>query len=153
SIVLYSQEAFNEAQEAVDQTVFEGKVKEVKEIGEESLVERIYKVSSLEELKSVLPQNLTERLGEGEKGVDKTVEMLISLTPFAPEPATFARDAFDNIVAVNSETDEPLPNEEQQQMLDVALEAGFIQKVEGENDRYSVRKDLQDVVKRAIGEE
>ncbi|MEK7112518.1 MAG: macro domain-containing protein [Patescibacteria group bacterium] len=153
SIVLYSQEAFNEAQEAVDQTIFEGEVKEVKETGEESLVDKISKVSSLEEIQNVLPRDLTEKLGEGENGTDKTIEMLSSLTSFAPEPATFGRDAFNNIVAVNSETGKPLPSEEQQKMLDVALEAGFIQKVEGEKDRYSVRKGLQDAVKKAIGEE
>lgn len=153
SIVLYSQEAFNEAQKVVDQTFFEGEVKEVKEIGEELPVDRISKVSSLEELQKTLPRDLTEKLGEGGEGIKETTEMLISLTPFAPEPATFGRDAFNNIVAINSETGEPLPKEEQQKMIDVALEAGFVQKVEGEDNRYSVRKDLQDAVKRAIGVE
>ena len=153
SVVLYSQEAFKEAQEAIDQTLFEGKVKEVKELGEELPEDRISKVSSLEELQSILPRDLTTKLGKGEEGVNRTVEMLISLTPFAPEPSTWGRDAFDNIVAVNSETSEPLPTEEQQKMLDVALEAGFIQKAEGKDERYSVRKELQDAVKRAIGEE
>jgi len=116
-------------------------------------VDRISKVSSLEELQKTLPRDLTEKLGEGGEGIKETTEMLISLTPFSPEPATFGRDAFNNIVVINSETSEPLPEEEQQKMIDVALEAGFVQKVEGEDNRYSVRKDLQDAVKRAIGVE
>lgn len=57
--------------------------------------------------------------------------MLISLSHFAPEPATFDRDAFNNIVAVNEESGELLANEEQQKMLDVALEAGFLQESGG----------------------
>ena len=121
------------------------------EQGENSL-EILLKVSSLDELKSAISPTITDKLADGDEGVEKTIGLLISLTPFAPAPATFDRDAFNNIVAVNYETGDPLPEEEQQRMLDVALEAGFIQKAETPKERYSVRKELQDVVKRVIGE-
>lgn len=117
----------------------------------DNLLDSLSKVGSLDELKSVIPPTITSKLAEGNDGVEKTIGLLISLTPFPPEPATFGRDAFDNIVAVNYETGEPLPKEEQQKMLDVALEAGFIQKADTPRERYSVRGELQDVVKKVIG--
>lgn len=121
---------------------------------ESSLLGSLAKVESLDQLKATLPPALTEKLGEKETGVNKTIEMLISLTPFAPEPATFGEDAFNAIVAVDSETGEPLQEEERQKMLNVALEAGFIQRAESQRgNRYSVKANLQEAVKRAIGEE
>ncbi len=119
----------------------------------ENLSDSLLKISSLKELKSVIPSTITDKLGEGNTGVENTIRLLISLTPFAPAPATLGRDAFDNIVAVDYETGEPLPKEKQQTMLDVALKAGFIQKAEMSTERYMVRKELQDAVKKVVGVE
>ena len=111
----------------------------------------LLETSSLDELKTVIPLSVTSKLAEGNQGIEKTIGLLVSLTPFVPAPATFGRDAFNNIVAVDYETGELLPKEEQQKMLDVALEAGFIQKTEKPQERYSVRKELQDTIKKVIG--
>lgn len=118
-----------------------------------NIVNALLKIDSIEDLRATIPASVSNKLADGDEGVEKAIGLLISLTPFAPAPATFGRDAFDNIVAVNYETGEPLPTEDQQKMLDVALEAGFIQKVEMPQERYSVRKDLQDAITRVAGEE
>lgn len=118
-----------------------------------NIVDALLKIDSIEDLRATIPASVSNKLADGEEGVEKTIGLLISLTPFAPAPATFGRDAFDSIVAVNYETGEPLPTEDQQKMLDVALEAGFIQKAEMPQERYSVRKDLQDAITRVAGEE
>ena len=60
---------------------------------EESLIDTLSKVETFDDLKATLPPSLTEKLGEAEKGVDRALALLIGLAPFAPEPATFSRDA------------------------------------------------------------
>lgn len=117
------------------------------------LIDALLKISSIEDLRSTIPSSVSNKLADGDAGVEKAIGLLISLTPFAPAPATFGRDAFDNIVAVDYETGEPLPKEDQQKMLDVALEAGFVQKADMPQERYSVRKDLQEAITRVAGEE
>ena len=114
----------------------------------ENLVDILAKVETFDDLKATLPKELTEKLGEGEKGIDRTLSLLIGLAPFAPEPATFTRDAFDGVVAFDEESNEPLPQEEAQKMVDIALEAGFMKKVEAETERYMSNPQITPLVDR-----
>jgi hypothetical protein len=95
---------------------------------QESLIDTLSKVSSLDDLRAALPPTLTEKLGEGDKGKDRALALLIGLAPFAPEPATFDRAAFDAVVAFDEETNQPLNAEGSQKLLDAALEVGFLKR-------------------------
>lgn len=109
----------------------------------ESLAETLSKVSNLDDLQAALPPTLTLKLGEGEKGAQRAMGMLIGLTPFAPN-GTFDRSAFNAIVAFDYDSDEPLPPEEDQKMLDVGLESGLLTQVEGRaGARYKFDPKLQ----------
>jgi len=114
----------------------------------ESLIDTLSRVSTIEDLKAVLPPTITERLGKGEEGVNRMLSLVITLFPFAPEPATFGRDAFDAVVGVNEKTNEPLSREESQKMIDVALEAGFLKRVPTETERYITNPQVRSLVER-----
>lgn len=118
----------------------------------ESLVDILSKVETFDDLKATLPKELTEKLGEGEKGINKTLSLLMGLAPFAPEPASFARFAFDGVVAFDEETDKPLTPDETQKMVDVALEAGFMKKVDGSEERYMSNPQITPLVERLFEE-
>lgn len=117
----------------------------------EGLLDSLSKVSTIDDLKATLPLSMTEKLGEGEKGVNQAIALLNGLAPFAPYPATFDQGAFNSVVAFDEETGDPLPPEEAQRMLEVAVEAGFIKREEKE--RYSVNPQVKQTVKRVLGEE
>lgn len=97
---------------------------------QESLTATLSKLSTLEDLQAALPPSLTSKLGEGEEGVKRTMNMLIGLTPFAPN-GTFDKSAFDAIVAFDYDADKPFPPEEADKMLQVALESGLLTQEEG----------------------
>ncbi len=118
----------------------------------ESLIDTLSRVSSFGDLKAALPPTMTERLGKGEEGVSLALSLMVGLFPFAPEPATFARDAFDAIVAFNEETHERLSPEESQKMIDVALEVGFIKRAPTETERYIVNPQIRAVIGRLLKE-
>lgn len=119
----------------------------------DKLSDTLLKINSLEELKSAIPSSITNKIAEGDTGIKRTIGLLVSLSLFAPAPSTFSRDAFDNIIAVNCETGELLPKEEQQKVLEVALEAGFIQRAQTSEERYTIQEELRNAVKRVVGEE
>lgn len=114
-------------------------------------VAAILKIHTLNDLKASLPPSVTEKLGEGNKGLDQTVGLLVGLTFFSPED-TIDRDAFNAIVARDFENGNPLSNEDAQTMFEVALEAGFIQLVKGKSDEFMVKAELQEAVGRVISE-
>ena len=117
----------------------------------EGLLDLLGKASSVDELVAGLPKNLTNKLGEGEKGVNRAIALLVGLAPFAPEPATFDRNAFNFIVAFDEETGEPLPPEESQKMIDVALEAGLLKKADKE-ERYISNPKVGELVNKLFKE-
>jgi len=116
----------------------------------ESLIDTLSKVSTFDDLKAALPQTITERLGKGEEGVNRALRLIIGLAPFAPEPATFGRDAFDAIVAFNEEANEPLSPEESQKMIDVALESGFLKRAPTEKERYIPNPQIKPLIERLL---
>jgi len=111
----------------------------------ENLIDALARVSSIDDLKSALSTSLTEKLGEGEKGADRTLARLAS---FAPEPATFDRSAFDTKVAFNEEAGKPLSQGESQKMVEIALEAGFLKKADASTERYMSNPQIEMLVNR-----
>lgn len=114
----------------------------------ESLIDTLSKVSTFDDLKAALPPTLTEKLGTGDDGVNRALSLLVGLAPFPPEPATFGRNAFDAVVAFNGETNEPLPPEDAQKMIDVALEAGFLKRAPTETERYIANPQIKSLIER-----
>lgn len=114
----------------------------------ESLIDTLSKVSTIDDLRASFPKSLTEKLGKGEKGTDRALAILIGLAPFAPEPATFGREMFDEVVAFDEEINQPLPPEEAQKMIEVALEAGFVKRAETPTERYMSIPQIEKLVKR-----
>ncbi|GEM_PF-5766577 len=109
---------------------------------QENLAAILSKVSSFDDLQTALPPSLTSKLGEGEVGVKRAMGMLIGLVVFAPG-GTFDRAAFDNIIAVDYDTDKLLPPEEAQKMFGVCLETGIINQVESRiGTRYQFNPQL-----------
>jgi hypothetical protein len=120
---------------------------------QENLAATLSKVSSLDDLQAALPFSLTSKLGEGDEGVKRTMSMLISLTPFAPN-GTFDRAAFDAIVAFDYETNEPLSPEDAEKMLQVALESGLLTQEESDRGpRYKFDPQLHATMNRLMEEE
>jgi len=113
-----------------------------------SLIDTLSKVSTIEDLKAALPPSITEKLGKGEEGVSLALSLIVGLFPFAPEPATFGRDAFDAVVAFNEETHERLSPDESQKMIAIALEVGFIKRAPTETERYIVNPQVRSLVER-----
>lgn len=118
----------------------------------ESLIDVLSRVSTLDDLVAALPPTLTEKLGEGEKGKDRALGLLIGLSPFAPEPATFDRAAFDATVAVDEKTNEPLKPEESQKLLDTALEVGFLKQDPIKPGRYATNPQISPLINRFFKE-
>ncbi|HTK03919.1 MAG TPA: hypothetical protein VL401_04120 [Alphaproteobacteria bacterium] len=120
----------------------------------ESLIDTLSKVNSLNDLAAGIPKHLIDSLGGEEKGTNRALAIIIGLAPFAPEPATFAKDAFDFVVGFDEETGEKLPSEEVQKMFDVALEAGFM-KESGEfrgEKRYASHPKITPLVEKLFQE-
>lgn len=113
---------------------------------QESLIDILSKVSSLDDLVASLPPTLTEKLGEGQEGKDRALGLLIGLSPFASEPATFDRAAFDAIVAVDEKTGEPLKPEESQKLLDTAIEAGFLKPSTDKPGRFATNPKITPLI-------
>lgn len=118
----------------------------------ESLIDTLSKVATVDDLKAALPPSLTQKLGAAEEGTDRALGLLVGLAPFAPEPVTFGRDAFDAAVAFNEETGEPLSPEDSQKMIDAALEAGFIRRASTETERYVANPQITPLVERLFKE-
>lgn len=124
--------------------IYSDKMSEVNE----SLIDTLLKVDTFDDLRAILPPNLTEKLGVGEKGVDRALGLLIGLAPFAPEPATFDRDAFNAVVAFDYESNVALTEEESKTMLEVALKAGLIKKAESKTERYMTNAGITPLVEK-----
>lgn len=118
----------------------------------ENLIDTLTMMSTLDDLRAALPSSITEKLGEGDKGVNRTLALLVRLAPFAPEPATFDRSAFDAVVAFDEEANQPLSQEESQKMIDVALEAGFLKKADTPTERYMSNPQIEKLVNRLFEE-
>ena len=119
---------------------------------QESLIETLSKVSSLDDIMAILPTSLTEKLGEGDKGKNRALALLIGLAPFAPEPATLDRTAFDAVVAFDEITNKPLTPEESQKWLDAALEVGFLKPAPDKPGRYSTDPNITTLINRFFDE-
>lgn len=112
----------------------------------ENLSETILQLSTIDDLKSALPKQMTEKLDEGDEGVNQALALLIGLAHFVPHPATFSRDAFNAVVAFDSKNGKLLDSKKAQIMCDVAIDAKFIQKADMERERYSVKEELQKAI-------
>jgi hypothetical protein len=110
-------------------------------------------VNTANELINVFPEDAIERLGGAEVGVNNLKAILIGLTPFAPEPADFDRNAFDALVAYDELAGSQLPPEKADIWFSVALDYGLIEPSNIGDGRVAVSKNLQDAVKRAFPEE
>lgn len=112
-------------------------------------------VRTQDDLVKILPEELVTRMGEGEVGYENTYQLLVNLVPFAPEPATFDRMAFDAVVPYSG-LGEKLPPEQAQTWFDVAVEAGFVKKVTLPNlpnvERLTVSGAMQEATKRVFPE-
>ncbi|MBU2592397.1 MAG: hypothetical protein ABH867_04230 [Patescibacteria group bacterium] len=120
---------------------------------QENLAATLAKVYSLDDLEAALPPSLTSKLGEGDKGVRRTMSMLIGFAPRNPN-ATFDRAAFNTLVAFDYEAKEPFSPKDAEEMLQVALESGLLTQEEGDKGpRYRVNPQLHAIMKRLMEDE
>ena len=110
-------------------------------------------VNTSDELINIFPDDVIKRLGGSEIGVIYLKSILIGLTPFAPEPASFDRGAFNAVVAYDELANSQLPPEKADVWFSMALEYGLIKPSNIGVGRVSVSKNLQDAVKRAFPDE
>lgn len=110
-------------------------------------------VNTENELINVFPEDAIQRLGGPEVGRNNLKAILIGLTPFAPDPATFDRKAFDAVVAYDELTGNKLPPEKADVWFSVAIDYGLVVPSSIGVGRVTVSKNLQDAVKRAFPEE
>jgi len=101
-----------------------------------TFIKDLGKVSTLEDVEAILPPQLVDQLGSGEKGKQMVLILLAGLAEFAPEPDTFDINAFYAIVPFD-ETSKSLDENEATNMFQVAIQAGLIKKAEAE-DSYMV---------------
>lgn len=96
------------------------------------LVDIIYSVKKVGQLREALPVSITDRLGEGKLGVDLTIRMLRNLSCFPVQKGEgewLTNKCFEDFVSVNTkswETSEELA----QKMAEIALEEGIIERHE-----------------------
>lgn len=119
----------------------------------ESLPNMLAKVSSLRDLRAALPPTLTSKLGEGDNGIRRTIEMLTCLRHSHPE-GTISKEYFKNVVAFDSEKKQLLPLDQAERMLHTAVETGILAPVEGKvGERYRFDPQLHATMNRIMDQE
>lgn len=90
------------------------------------------KISTIEDLFKTIPPKDAEKFGLGEKGRDRFIVMLLTLSHFASAPASFPREFF---IPIDEKTREDLSSDEVATMLEVALSIGLL-RAGDKKDRY-----------------
>jgi hypothetical protein len=89
-----------------------------------NLMDLITPETDYDKLVGLVDQFLTEEdkrlLGEGETATQKVADSLAYLGPFAPEPATFNKEAFISVAAFG------LPSVEQDKLWEIAKKLGIL---------------------------
>ena len=110
-------------------------------------------VNTANELINVFPEDVIQRLGGAEVGKNNLKAILTGLAQFGPEPLTFYRIAFDDIVAYDELVGSKLPPEKADVWFSVALDYGLVKPSNIQVGMFAVSKNLYDAVKRAFPEE
>ncbi len=121
-------------------------------IEQSNLIQALEQVETINDIKAVLPPELIDLLGGGENGTNQALYLLIGLSVFAPEPASFDLKAFNAVVAIDYETSEPLDDQHAQGLFKAAIRLGLIRKVE-DRDRYMVASQITALADRGLLDE
>lgn len=95
------------------------------------LVDIIGGVRRVRDLRAVLPVSVTDRLGPGQQGIRRTLDMLRNLSRFYPQSSEgerLRRSDFEAYVSEDARTGRPAPDKLTQAMIEVALQEGIMER-------------------------